>query len=49
MGDILARHCQYGCECAQDGGEKAMRDPGHYYVNVHTTDYPNGAMRGQLP
>jgi hypothetical protein len=23
-------------------------NPGNYYVNVHTTDYPNGAVRGQL-
>ena len=24
------------------------REPRNYYVNVHTTDYPNGAIRGQL-
>jgi hypothetical protein len=24
------------------------RERGNYYVNVHTTDYPNGAVRGQL-
>jgi len=23
-------------------------DPGSYYVNVHTADYPPGAVRGQL-
>ena len=28
---------------------KAIRShPGQYYVNVHTADYPNGAVRGQL-
>jgi len=28
---------------------KAIRqNPGDYYVNVHTTDYPAGAVRGQL-
>ena len=25
-----------------------LANPGDYYVNVHTTDYPNGAIRGQL-
>lgn len=25
-----------------------IRDPEDYYVNVHTTDYPAGAVRGQL-
>jgi CHRD domain len=24
------------------------RRPGRYYVNVHTRDFPNGAVRGQL-
>jgi hypothetical protein len=23
-------------------------NPGRYYVNVHTTDFPDGAIRGQL-
>src|SRR5262245_28914177 len=25
-----------------------LKDPGQYYVNIHTTDYPGGAMRAQL-
>jgi CHRD domain-containing protein len=28
---------------------RALRsNPGNYYVNVHTGDFPNGAVRGQL-
>jgi CHRD domain len=25
-----------------------MQNPGNYYVNVHTAEFPNGAVRGQL-
>ncbi len=25
-----------------------MKKPGEFYVNVHTADFPNGAIRGQL-
>jgi hypothetical protein len=25
-----------------------IQNPSAYYVNVHTTDFPNGAVRGQL-
>jgi hypothetical protein len=38
--------------CAQVSRELALaiiRNPENYYVNVHTTDFPNGAIRGQLP
>jgi CHRD domain-containing protein len=27
---------------------KILKHPGSYYVNVHTTDFPGGAVRGQL-
>lgn len=28
--------------------DEIMRNPQRFYVNVHTADYPNGAIRGQL-
>ena len=37
--------CNEGTEALQDGIE-AM--PSNYYVQIHTAEYPNGAIRGQL-
>lgn len=38
--------------CVRDLAKPLLRDirsnPGEYYVNVHTTDFPGGAVRGQL-
>jgi hypothetical protein len=38
--------------CVSDRDADLLRDiltnPADYYVNVHTTDYPAGAVRGQL-
>ena len=28
--------------------DEIRRNPGGFYVNIHTADYPNGAIRGQL-
>jgi len=28
--------------------QKIVSDPGDYYVNIHTSDHPGGAIRGQL-
>jgi hypothetical protein len=38
-----------GCTVADRALVKDIRkNPSDYYVNVHTTDYPGGAIRGQL-
>ena len=38
-----------GCTIADTALVKDIRkNPAEYYVNVHTTDYPGGAIRGQL-
>ncbi|MGH7357857.1 MAG: CHRD domain-containing protein [Candidatus Rokuibacteriota bacterium] len=38
--------------CAKDQSKPLLRDiknnPDQYYVNVHTSDFPGGAARGQL-
>jgi len=40
-----------GDECSalqREVAKAIVADPGSYYVNVHTADYPKGAIRGQL-
>lgn len=38
-----------GCESVNSSLLKAIKDdPQHYYVNVHTGSFPDGAIRGQL-
>ena len=37
------------CDTADDAlVDEIRRNPAAFYVNVHTTDYPNGAVRGQV-
>ena len=37
------------CDTVDDALVDEIRaNPGGFYVNVHTTDYPNGAIRGQI-
>ena len=37
------------CDTADDAlVDEIRRNPSGFYVNVHTTDYPNGAIRGQI-
>ena len=37
--------CSDGAELTQD---RIENNPGAFYVNVHTAEFPNGAIRGQL-
>ncbi|KLE34178.1 CHRD domain-containing protein [Aurantiacibacter luteus] len=38
-----------GCDPAPEGLQNMLQaNPGNFYVNVHTAEFPNGAIRGQL-
>lgn len=37
------------CDTVEDNLlDELRRNPGNFYVNVHTSEYPNGAIRGQI-
>ena len=40
-----------GCASGVDRAllQRILETPGDFYANVHTSDYPAGAVRGQLP
>lgn len=39
-----------GCvPVSHDVAAAILADPSAYYVNIHTADFPKGALRGQLP
>jgi hypothetical protein len=45
----LAKNGDKGCVPADPTVLAAIRDdPGGHYVNIHTAEFPKGAMRGQL-
>jgi hypothetical protein len=47
FGNPPAKHT--GCVSAKKSVITAIeKKPGAYYVNIHNTKYPNGAIRGQL-
>jgi hypothetical protein len=45
----IAKNGDKGCVPADPTVVAAIRDdPGGHYVNIHTAEFPKGAMRGQL-
>ena len=45
----IAKNGDRGCVPADPTTVGSIRDdPGGHYVNIHTADFPKGAMRGQL-
>ncbi len=45
IGTAVAAHIHQG---AAGSNGPVVANPADYYVNVHTAQYPNGAIRGQL-
>ena len=46
--DAPTRGASGGCIVKPGEAADIAADPEDYYVNVHNTEFPNGAFRGQL-
>lgn len=46
--DITGKGDEQCIALGKDKGQAVIDNPGGFYVDIHTADFPNGAIRGQL-